>query len=742
MFLKRLIIENFRSYYGRKSFVFGPKLNLILGSNGDGKSTLFEALKWVLTPKETDTIKLPKLDSLVSEKMFNELSSKERPRLVRVVLECSQSESGKSKKLVRQFFVGKSDDGQKIITQHSFKAYSVIGGKEKDYITVDDLLEKEGLFPVKIKEFCIHQGEESLDVFDSKSQVLSNIVDMYSEVKDLDPFKVLSDMILENGKRARQNTIDKKTINSSSVKRLQNDIDELVSKEKKLDRELEEKRIFCNEAEKKIEEYKADRETIKLINKKTEEISGIERLIEDKRSRLDEDYSIRLLDNLWILCGFEDFTQEYMNKMESFEERISTIRSEHNRKVNEIYNQRKVLQDAKNKLKETIDAMPGFMPEIESMREMLRVHKCKYCGTEAPEGSAPYEHIKHLLSEYERRLKESLEEIHIPDIPPLELGGNVKELANDSRVLSRMMANRNIESEIYKTLSEQEEIYESIKKAEASIERLNEEIIRLTATSNSGKDLKKFIGKGGQDAENLYVERTRAEDKIGNIKVLLKEVRDELKVKRDKYDSIIRTDKNRQFMDVYDMALCLSRSLDALEEKTYGAFMRDISERANKYMDSINVDDFHGKVSMEKNYRTGKIDVLLRDNRGEEITNPNKSLYTTKNISMILALSDFNKSKRNNTEYPIILDAPTSSFDTSKEMSFYQSISNLDSQCLIITKSFIYKNESTGEMEIDMEKLKDIDCPIYRIKKNSEGFDQKDLSTIDTIVEPVKNISI
>lgn len=742
MFLKRLIIENFRSYYGRKIFVFGPKLNLILGSNGDGKSTLFEALKWVLTPKETEIIKLPKLDSLVSEKMFNELSPKENPKIVRVILECSQSENGKSKKIVRQFFVGKSDDGQKIITQHSFKAYSVIGAKEKEYITIDDLLEKEGLFPVKIKEFCIHQGEESLDVFNTKYKVFSNIVDMYSEVKDLDPFKILSINILEKGKRARQNTIDKKTFNSSPAKRLQNEIDDLVSKEKKLLNELEEKRLFCNDADRKIEDYKADRETIKLINKKIEDISGLTRSIDNKKNDLNEDYSIRLLDNLWILCGFENFANEYKNKMEIFEEQISNIRAEHNRKVNDAYNQKKALQDAKNKLRETIDAMPGFMPEIESMKEMLRVHKCKYCGTEAPEGSAAYEHIKQLLSEYESRLKESLEEVRIPDIPPLELGGNVKDLANDSRVLSRIMDNNNIESEISRVLNEQEEIFDSIKKAEARIALLNEEIMRLSATSNSGKDLNKFIGESGRETENLYVERTRAEDRIDNIRILLKEVRDELNVKREKYDTIIRTDKNRQFMNVYDLALCLNQSLDALEEKTYGSFMDDISERANKYMDSINVDDFHGKISLERDYRTGKINVLLRDNRGEEIVNPNKSLQTTKNISMILALTDFNKSKHENTDYPIILDAPTSSFDSSKEMSFYQSVSNLDNQCLIITKSFLHKNENTGEMEIELEKLSDINCPVYRIKKNSEGFDQKDLSTIDTIVEPVKNISL
>lgn len=43
MILEKLIIYNFRSYYGRKLFEFGKRLNLILGANGDGKTTFFEA---------------------------------------------------------------------------------------------------------------------------------------------------------------------------------------------------------------------------------------------------------------------------------------------------------------------------------------------------------------------------------------------------------------------------------------------------------------------------------------------------------------------------------------------------------------------------------------------------------------------------------------------------------------------------------------------------------------------------
>ena len=49
MVLKELIIRNFRSYYGDSNrFYFNPGgLTLIIGDNGDGKTTFFEALEWL-----------------------------------------------------------------------------------------------------------------------------------------------------------------------------------------------------------------------------------------------------------------------------------------------------------------------------------------------------------------------------------------------------------------------------------------------------------------------------------------------------------------------------------------------------------------------------------------------------------------------------------------------------------------------------------------------------------------------
>ena len=55
MIIKELIIKNFRSYYGECKFDFSDCLTLIIGDNGDGKSTFFEAIKWLLDTSKKNT---------------------------------------------------------------------------------------------------------------------------------------------------------------------------------------------------------------------------------------------------------------------------------------------------------------------------------------------------------------------------------------------------------------------------------------------------------------------------------------------------------------------------------------------------------------------------------------------------------------------------------------------------------------------------------------------------------------
>lgn len=78
-----------------------------------------------------------------------------------------------------------------------------------------------------------------------------------------------------------------------------------------------------------------------------------------------------------------------------------------------------------------------------------------------------------------------------------------------------------------------------------------------------------------------------------------------------------------------------------------------------------------------------------------EIKKPSGSQRTVMYISVLFAISDFTQQKREE-DYPLIFDAATSSFGDSKEGEFYNVISNVKKQCIIVTKDFITKGEVAG----------------------------------------------
>lgn len=48
MKLNKIIIKNFRSYYGENSFELSDGLTLVIGDNGDGKTTFFRGIGMVV----------------------------------------------------------------------------------------------------------------------------------------------------------------------------------------------------------------------------------------------------------------------------------------------------------------------------------------------------------------------------------------------------------------------------------------------------------------------------------------------------------------------------------------------------------------------------------------------------------------------------------------------------------------------------------------------------------------------
>ena len=101
-------------------------------------------------------------------------------------------------------------------------------------------------------------------------------------------------------------------------------------------------------------------------------------------------------------------------------------------------------------------------------------------------------------------------------------------------------------------------------------------------------------------------------------------------------------------------------------------------------------------------------------------------------MSLLFAVAKLTTVKHEN-DYPLIFDAPTSSFTAAKESDFFGVIAGINKQTIIVTKSFLVE-DSNGSSSLDIQRLKGIGAKKYRIEK-ARPFDEKDLSTIRTSVK-------
>ena len=126
---------------------------------------------------------------------------------------------------------------------------------------------------------------------------------------------------------------------------------------------------------------------------------------------------------------------------------------------------------------------------------------------------------------------------------------------------------------------------------------------------------------------------------------------------------------------------------------------------------------------------------VLMNNDNTRIFNPNTALRTTYLMSVLFAIGKLS-SERDKTQFPLLFDAPTSSFTDSKESEFFNVIGSLDKQVIIVTKSFL-KESGNGELEVDMDKISEVTGTIFRIEKK-KPFDDKKLGTIQTMITKIK----
>ena len=176
MIIKEIRIRNFRSYYGDdNTFEFSEGLTLILGDNGDGKTTFFEALEWLFrTELDRGNQELENVSEMRKSKL--EIGEQDE-----VSVFMSFEHDG-MKSVEKSFTFERTGETSFRAGKVSYTGYEdTDGGREQ----VSGKLLINRCYDSFIQRFSMFKGESRLDVFDDKT-ALKTLVDKFSDIKAFD----------------------------------------------------------------------------------------------------------------------------------------------------------------------------------------------------------------------------------------------------------------------------------------------------------------------------------------------------------------------------------------------------------------------------------------------------------------------------------------------------------------------------------------------------------------------------
>lgn len=516
---------------------------------------------------------------------------------------------------------------------------------------------------------------------------------------------------------------------NSKILELQTEINKLAKKLEQAETALTSTRQTFNESKKNIDNIDDDFELIKKAAKIEEEVKSTNSEIAYLSGKIDMEYSYRMLDDQWILMGFTPILNEFNKKMASLCMSKQNIENEYEKKQRDEYTKNKI-----EKAKSELEKIAWRQSDINNLNFSLRTRRCIYCGCEAPDGSVRYDFLKQRLNDVIDILtpKEDEKPVEIKryfsyrNVETLkEMGLGLEYTGKDTLTIS---------DEISSLSKRNNDIEQDIAKKKGKIAKLEKQIADLYASSSSGVNLRDYVkdidivNKWHEEKENSALEISQLTTQV------IPNLKNEISKKRDALAKSIKASGSNNLYHINEFFRIFSDAIEETKDATYKEFLDRLAKEANKYLALLNVDDFTGiiKIYIDIN---GELRIELQDKTDKILSNPNTSLLTTMHISILLAISELTKENRN-AEYPLIFDAPTSSFDEGKDKTFYECLnSQVDKQCIVVTKSYLYK-DTNGEYVEDRDGLSKLNCKKYRIKKMT-GFDKLDIATIDTEVEEI-----
>jgi DNA sulfur modification protein DndD len=724
MIIKSLRIKNFRSYYGDNEFKFSDGLTLIIGDNGDGKTTFFEALEWLFNTSFEN-----KESTNISEMKKSELAIGDSDTLcVSIVFEHDGE-----KELIKSFTFEKIDENSFKPRDFSFNGYETIGS-ERSLISGKELIDR--CFDSFIRKYCLFKGESQLNVFDDPT-ALKTLVDKFSDIRKFEKYVNVTTELEKKSDEAykKECRLDKKISQQAEI--LEQQLLELNTEIFNLRKDLRKQEEVASSYKIKLEDLEKNQET----SEKYQDIMNRIKTLSEKRTKFKgmilENFNAQLLENFWILAPYPSIFEEFQKKVSSF--------GKEKRSQHEKYIAQQAATEAKREVIDQITTfanakcqLPWDLPDKETMQEMLDDEICKVCGREAKKGSEAYKFMYSKLQQYLQHMEQKAAESVVEESKKKTLF--INKYIDELRTMSISFGGTTAE-DIVKKKTEIIDRFEFIGARKIDIEKLDKEIQELEDEKSrlliqADGISEELLEKDFKDIKGFFEQEGRAKSRINEYQNKL-DLSEQQKAELEKEFSNL--DPTTNIAKIYNKVhILLSKVMEAFanaKEENLRRFLALLETRANYYLDKLNANDFRGIIRINSTINESA-EIKLFSSNGTYICDPGGAQETTMYMSVLFAISDITTIKREE-DYPLIFDAPTSSFGAFKENVFYNIIDKIKKQCIIVTKDLLEVDKITGIKRLNEDKINELTCKVYRIEKQ-EDYEPTDLSTIRTIIKPIK----
>lgn len=724
MKLNKIIIKNFRSYYGENCFELADGLTLVIGDNGDGKTTFFEALEWLF-----DTSKDNKSESNISEMRKAEMGIGDSDEVSVTMTFDHRGE----KEICKKFIFEKDTNGSVRTRDFSFVGYEIVGAERYKR---DGKILLESCFDTVIRRYCLFKGERELNVFDNNT-ALKTLVDTFSGIKQFDNLVELTTYFEQQSDNLVTKELKKDKKQEEVIKRLEYELSKVQSdiSDVRHDISIKEKAVSDYETRLRVLEENQDAcENLQDINARIEQ-----KKIEQRRlmGYINLDYNAMLLDDMWILRAFPSILSEYQKKVSSL--------SREKRKLQKAEDERIAIEKGKQeaikeiqKLANDATPLPWNLPDKETMQEMIDDEICKVCGRPAEKGSDAYNFMVNKLNEYLDHIRKESESAQQQEalVKPLFENTYINELHTRSIQLSG-----DTEQELMGLATAIADRLSFVQSRKQDLERVNKD---LTEAEDAKMQLliqtpdltEEMLIKNFKDFKGLSDSSKRASLDLQELNHELEVLEAQKQELKERQNQIVPSNGIvRVYQKVHITLERIMKAFEAAKNRNVEEFIQTLEEQANIYLKKLNADDFRGVIKIKRT-ADGSARINLYSSNDTLIANPGGAQKTTMYMSVLFAISKITTLKRDE-DYPLIFDAPTSSFGEFKEDIFYNIIDNIDKQCVIFTKDLLRYARDTEKRDLDFDKINQLSCSVYRIQK-APGYDEEDLSTIRTITERIK----